>query len=223
MKKPINLIKIGIVAILVIGLIVGTVFLILHFKNKKASDNDMMVIDTTNFDLLRLTKLSEVKKYAEDNKLNFAISDDYKIGAISEITLVDNSLNLSFYTDDSDDLVRVNGQCVVTAKTVEELNESISTVSNAVGRFFELDYTPYYAIYASDGSVFESDVENPVTELFAGNVKFTISVIDQDGTFWNLSILKTTDNTFIVEFLHSFEKGVYEDGSEAINLAIPKE
>ncbi len=226
MKKPINLIAVFISIILAIGVIVGAVFLILHLTGDKLSEEAQEIpatVNTAHFDLLRSATLTQVKEYTEAQGLTAIISDDGKMAIVEEVGIVDNQFMLVFYTSESDELIRTEGMCSITAATLEDLNYSLSIAATAVGRFFELEYEPYFAVYGLDGEMLDESVEDPVTELFNGNAKYVLSAIDRDETYWYLTIKKAEDNTFSLEFFHSFEKGVYENGSEAINLAEPKE
>ncbi len=224
MKKPINLIAVFITGIVAIGLIVGAIFLILHFTGDKASDVPE-ALDTAHFELLRSTTLKDTKEYAEKNKMNITISDDGKIAILEDVSIADNDFQLIYYTVDSDGLHRIDGSCTVALEkdNTDELEKNLGILSTTIGEFFSLQFDPYFIFYDLEGGIIDSSVEDPTELLFNKKAMLSISAIDTDGTYWNLSMKKDGDNSYKLEFFHSFEKGVYENGSEVINLTEPKE
>ncbi len=194
MKKPINLIAVFVSVIVAIGLIVGAIFLILHFIGDKASDVPE-ALDTTHFELLRSSTLKGTKEYAEKNKLSISISDDGKIAILEDVSMANNNFQLLFYIGDTDVLHRVDGSCIITLEknNTEELEKKLGAVSTAIGEFFKLEHTPYFAFYDLEGAMLDSSVENPISELLNGKAKISISAVDKDSTYWNLSIVKDGD------------------------------
>ncbi len=213
MKKGKNLFTIVGIILVAAALIVASVIILFNVnKNGK--------IDSTHFELLKMSKISQIEQYVSKNKLDLQSDEQKTIVLIEKLKI--SKQNVDFYfvadTENTDYVNKLEGSCEIKLKKndISSLKETTDNICKYLTAFFELDYLPNYSIYHNDGYEIEKTDES-YAEILKGNAKISITAVDE-SSFWLFTFSKNETDSFVLEFFRSFDKDFYENGQENIIL-----
>lgn len=219
--------KIKLIIILVaVLLVVGagiTVSLIVSDRNKTEEETTELIEkspDVSKIEIFRIDDIDEMKDFVLRNELVLQESDEATLFAVGDILIAGQSVDMFIQTNDDGSFLRIDGSCSVEAKklTVDLLEEKLDVLSYVITALFGNAQNIEFKVYASDGAMIHSTTSNPFEKVLTENAKCSYSVIDEDGSYWNISV-RTEKDVLIIEFFHSYQEGLYvfEDADLVLN------
>lgn len=221
MKKTVNLLKIIIIILIVLILVVSGFFI---FRPKEEELEIMKLEKNQGVEFLKSNSISEVQEHIKHTSIELQTSEDNNLFSITNVEVAGKALQLYYQTDENGNFTRVDGSFSVelNQKDISSVQASWLKFCGIVTDFFEVELVSgnlSHNIYAFEGYEIDTYADESLKKVLKGEAEFGLSVVDVDGTYWNASAYMDENDVLQFEFFHSYEKGVYENGSENINLS----
>ncbi len=209
--------KIKLIIILVaVMLVVGagiTVGILVSDKNEAEEETTEFVEespDVSKIEIFRIDDIDTMKDFILRNELVLQESDEATLFAVGDIPVAGQSVDMFMQTNDDGSFLRIDGSCTVEAKnlTVEILEEKLSILAYVMTALFGSGVNDEFKVYSSEGALIHSTTSNPLEKVITENANCAFSVIEEDGSYWNIAV-RAGEDALIIEFFHSYQEGLY--------------
>ncbi len=223
MKKTVNFLWIILIVILIIAGSLLALFLIPRDKTVEPPEYSLNEYDTKYFEILRFNKYSQLNSYCTENGMPLQIWEESKVYRLANVPINGEYITLIFETEDGEHFKRVSGKSEISIESKEETYFILESVKTLIAEFFGLESIESYHVYDNDGSELNINKQETVDSIAEGKGIFSVSAIDIENKYWNLTLKCTEENKLIIEFFCSIDMSIYVNGSEDIVLSKPKE
>lgn len=175
------------------------------------------IVRDINF--LKLNTFEEIEKYANEYPIYIQSSDDKTLFAIGELYIKDLPVSLFYKLNDDGSINRFDGSYSyeLPESTKDEVWNVISYFNHIIDEYFYFTYFDY-DVYDEDGAPIDPYSETSYELILNGKAKYNLSVIDEHGTYWNISASVKDGKKMEFEFFRCFDLSIYDDDSPNIDL-----
>lgn len=217
-------------ALCVVFLIIAVVFFFLmkSAEPKNNTEEEWEGYDVShiieNIGFLKFNTYDEIEKYAEEYPIYIQASDDNTLFGIGELYIEEVPVKLFYSLNEDGSLFRFDGYY-----TSELEKSDVNSVWNKLGyldylllEYFDVEYFDR-SIYDENGMPIDPNTDESVELLFEGKAKYSVTVVDEQGTYWSICALVTDKKQMDIEFFRCFDSELYDDSSLNIDLRVEDE
>lgn len=218
MKIKLIIILVAVLIVIGAGITAGV---LLSDKNEPEEETTEYIDegpDVSKIEIFRIDDIESMKDFILRNELVLQESDEATLFAVGDIQVAGQSVDMFIQTNEDGTFLRTDGSCTVEVKdlTTELLEEKLSTLSYVMTALFGSGVGGEFKVYSSEGAMIHSTTSNPYEKVITENAQCAYSVVDEDGSYWNISVRAEKD-AIVIEFFHSYQEGLYEfEGADLV-------